>query len=182
MILIAVNDQFYNDSTGTHLTPVSNASVTITLPSWLASSPTAFEVTSSGITMWERRSAEPVVGVSGQPERDPHRSSSLPTRALQSTIASRYLTNVRPGFARSHRAIVWHRTRHPRSRCSPALPRCRRESGLLRVLGAGTGPFTYPVAKKQRQSEQRQRHLRRNMPGLQFAPVTPVPPEATAAW
>ncbi|MEI8044140.1 MAG: carbohydrate binding domain-containing protein, partial [Verrucomicrobiota bacterium] len=49
LIVLAVNDQFYNDSTGTHLTPVSNASVAVTLPSWLQPSPTAFEITPGGL-------------------------------------------------------------------------------------------------------------------------------------
>jgi hypothetical protein len=49
MIVLAVNDQFYNDSTGTHLTPVSGATATVTLPSWLQPSPTAFEITSGGL-------------------------------------------------------------------------------------------------------------------------------------
>jgi len=48
MILIAVNDQFYNDEYGTHYTPVSNANVTVTLPSWLQSSPTAFAIGPDG--------------------------------------------------------------------------------------------------------------------------------------
>ncbi len=49
LILIAVNDQYYNDPAGFHSTPVANATVTATLPSWI-SSPTAFEISASGIS------------------------------------------------------------------------------------------------------------------------------------
>ncbi len=49
LILIAVNDQYYNDPAGFHSTPVANATVTATLPSWI-SSPTAFEISADGLS------------------------------------------------------------------------------------------------------------------------------------
>ncbi len=49
MIVFAVNDQFYIDQAGTHLTPVANATVTVTLPSWMQPSPTAFEISCGGL-------------------------------------------------------------------------------------------------------------------------------------
>ena len=49
MILMVVNDQYYNDQAGCHYTPVSNATVTATLPAWLQS-PTAFEVAADGLS------------------------------------------------------------------------------------------------------------------------------------
>jgi len=49
MILMVVNDQYYNDPAGIHYTPVSNAAVAATLPSWLQS-PTAFEISTSGLS------------------------------------------------------------------------------------------------------------------------------------
>lgn len=49
IILFAVTDDYYNDQ-GFHGTPVSNASVTLALPSWMLSSPTAFEVGRTGIS------------------------------------------------------------------------------------------------------------------------------------
>ncbi len=49
MILIVVNDNYYNDEAGCHYTPISNATVTATLPSWLQPSPTAFEVSAGGL-------------------------------------------------------------------------------------------------------------------------------------
>lgn len=49
IILIAVNDDYYNDTTGFHHNPVPNANVVAGLPSWMTSSPTAFEVRASGL-------------------------------------------------------------------------------------------------------------------------------------
>ncbi|UCF47675.1 MAG: hypothetical protein JSU89_10945, partial [Myxococcales bacterium] len=48
LVLLAVNDQYYNDQTGCHYTPVSNATVAVTLPTWLQL-PTAFEITAGGL-------------------------------------------------------------------------------------------------------------------------------------
>ncbi len=48
MIFLVVNDNHYNDVTGCHYTPIANATVSATLPSWLASS-TAFEITPAGL-------------------------------------------------------------------------------------------------------------------------------------
>ncbi len=49
LILYIVNDDYYNDFTGCHYNPVSNATVTATLPSWMLGGPTAFEVTPAGL-------------------------------------------------------------------------------------------------------------------------------------
>ncbi len=49
MILLVVNDNYYNDAAGYHATDVPNATVAMTLPSWMQSSPTAFEVSARGI-------------------------------------------------------------------------------------------------------------------------------------
>jgi hypothetical protein len=49
MILIVVNDDYYNDLAGCHYTPVPGAMVTAILPSWLQS-PTAFEISAAGLS------------------------------------------------------------------------------------------------------------------------------------
>ncbi len=50
LILLAVNDSYVNDQTGTYVTNVPNASITATLPSWLVSSNLgAFEISAGGI-------------------------------------------------------------------------------------------------------------------------------------
>lgn len=47
IVLICVNDQYTNDPQGCHYTPLSAASVTLTLPAWI-SSPSVFEISSAG--------------------------------------------------------------------------------------------------------------------------------------
>jgi len=48
LILYVVNDNYANDITGCHVTNVPNATVTVMLPSWMQSAPTAFEITRGG--------------------------------------------------------------------------------------------------------------------------------------
>lgn len=49
LILYVVNDNYFNDTSGCHYTPVPGATATVTLPAWLRSAPTAFEVTAGGL-------------------------------------------------------------------------------------------------------------------------------------
>jgi len=50
LMVVVVNDDHYNDIDGYHNTPKSNASVTVTLPSWMTSpTPYAFEITPEGV-------------------------------------------------------------------------------------------------------------------------------------
>jgi len=49
LVLLVVNDDYYNDEAGCHYTPVTSASVAVTLPTWLQS-PTAFEIAAGGIS------------------------------------------------------------------------------------------------------------------------------------
>jgi len=48
VILLVVNDQYSNDEEGCHYTPVTDANLTVTLPTWLTS-PSAFEIAADGI-------------------------------------------------------------------------------------------------------------------------------------
>ncbi len=50
VILLVVNDNYYNDQAGCHYTAVGSATVTATLPSWLQAAPTAFEITAGGLS------------------------------------------------------------------------------------------------------------------------------------
>jgi hypothetical protein len=47
LLLLAVNDQYTNDPKGCHYSPLTNASVSVTLPAWLQS-PTVFEISTAG--------------------------------------------------------------------------------------------------------------------------------------
>ncbi len=49
IFLIVVNDDYYNDINGCHYNPVANATVTASLPTWMRTAPTAFEVSAGGI-------------------------------------------------------------------------------------------------------------------------------------
>ncbi len=48
LVLIAVNDQYYNDEQGCHYTPLGNAGLTVDLPAWLGT-PTVFDIAAGGI-------------------------------------------------------------------------------------------------------------------------------------
>ncbi|MGQ9651900.1 MAG: immunoglobulin domain-containing protein [Phycisphaerae bacterium] len=48
LLLLVVNDQYYNDEQGCHYTPATGASLTLKVPTWLQS-PTAFEIAAGGI-------------------------------------------------------------------------------------------------------------------------------------
>ncbi len=50
LIVLVANDNYYNDQYGCHYTPASNATVTATLPTWMQSSPAAFEISPSGLS------------------------------------------------------------------------------------------------------------------------------------
>jgi len=48
IVLLVVNDEYYNDEQGCHYTPVAGANLAVTLPAWLASA-SAFEIAAGGI-------------------------------------------------------------------------------------------------------------------------------------
>ena len=50
ILLYVVNDNYYNDQAGCHYTPVGNATVTATLPSWMQASPAAFGISAAGLS------------------------------------------------------------------------------------------------------------------------------------
>lgn len=49
LLLLVVNDNYVNDTTGCHVTNVANATVTVKLPAWMQSSPSAFEIAANGL-------------------------------------------------------------------------------------------------------------------------------------
>jgi hypothetical protein len=49
LLLLVVNDNYYNDEAGFHSTDVPNATVTLTLPTWMQPAPQAFEITAGGL-------------------------------------------------------------------------------------------------------------------------------------
>ena len=49
LLLVMVNDNYTNDTTGCHYTAVPNATVTVPLPLWMRASTTAFEISAGGL-------------------------------------------------------------------------------------------------------------------------------------
>ncbi len=104
MIFLIVNNNHYNDAAGCHVTPIANATVNGTLPSWLSSA-TAFEIKPSGLsdvnaaingtTMQLNLGTMPLtkmIVITTNPQ-------------LRSTIQARYVQEVWPGicqFAPEH--------------------------------------------------------------------------------
>ncbi len=97
IILIVVNDDYYNDQAGCHYSQVPNATVMATLPTWMQS-PTAFEISAGGLS-----------DVSTQPNGNQlqvNLGTLKLTRMivltkdpqLRSTIQQRYDQMVRPGI------------------------------------------------------------------------------------
>ncbi len=148
MMVIAVNDQFYNDQSGTHLTPVTNASVTITLPSWLQASPSAFAVTPYGIS-------DVGVLLSGNQLRvclgtlSVTRMVVITTNAsLKSQIESRYLSMARPGICVFAPEYCTALNAAPRITMQPDSITVQGGSTAgFAVMVAGTGPFSYQWQK-----------------------------------
>jgi len=148
MILIAVNDQFYNDATGTHLTPVTNANVTIALPSWLASSPVAFAVSPYGIsdvgTLLTGNELLVCLGT-----LNATRLVVITTNpSLKSDIESRYLSMVRPGICAFAAEYCTPLNTVPTITMQP--DNITVQTGNLACFAvsvAGTGPFSYQWQK-----------------------------------
>jgi len=147
LILIVVNDDYWNDET-LHYNPVNSASVVVTLPSWLQSSPTAFEVTPDGI-------CDVGTSLSGSAltvnlgKLDLTRMIVITSNSsLKGTVEDRYLDECRPGICNfaSERCTAQNTTAEivlqPGSMTMPA------DSTInFAILAAGTGPFTYQWQK-----------------------------------
>lgn len=97
LLLLVVNDDYYNDYAGCHYNPVSNAFVRLTLPAWLNQGVSAFEVTARGLNG---------VGVQPAGNRLQINLGTLQlTRlivlttdpALRAALQQRYEQEVRPG-------------------------------------------------------------------------------------
>ncbi len=105
IILLAVNDDYSNDTAGFHHNPVANANVVATLPLWMTASPTAFEVRASGLydvpTALNGNQLTVQLGT-----LDVTRMIVITTNStLRPQVQSRYVSEVWPGvcaFAADH--------------------------------------------------------------------------------
>jgi len=148
LILLAINDNLYNDDTGCHYTPVGNATVTLALPSWLAS-PSAFDVDAGGIgdvaaqlngSQFQLNLGTLEVTRMVVVTKDPQ---------LRMTIEQRYAQEVGPGvcnFAMDvcTQSIPPHITQHPQ----PSTI-CAGAAAEFAVGVVGSPPLTYQWQKNQ---------------------------------
>ncbi|MGQ9648942.1 MAG: immunoglobulin domain-containing protein [Phycisphaerae bacterium] len=148
MMLIAVTDNYYTDEYGYHSAPVTNATVTVTLPSWLQNSPQVFEITPNGTS---------VIGafLNGNQLLVPLGTVNL-TRMivittdsnLRSDIESRYLTYCRPGICSIAPEYCTAQNTTPTITLQPGNVTVQAGSAAcFTVLAAGTGTITYQWQK-----------------------------------
>lgn len=148
LILVAVNDDFYNDWAGTHLTPVMNATVTVTLPSWLQASPYAFAIAPYGVS-------DVGTSLSGNQLRvclgtlQVTRMVVITTSTtLKAEVENRYLTKVRTGVCAIAPEYCAALNTTPSIAMQPdSITVQDGSAACFAVAAAGTGPFTYQWQK-----------------------------------
>ena len=130
LMLLVVNDQYSNDPTGTHVTPVSDAVVTATLPAWIQS-PGAFEIAAGGLFNLSSTLAGNQIQLN-LGRLDLTRMIVLTTNPqLRAVIQQRYDQQVAPGVC----AIA-------PEYCSAAPPSITQHPASLTVAAGGTAHFT----------------------------------------
>ncbi|MEP0843842.1 MAG: hypothetical protein HRF43_14150, partial [Phycisphaerae bacterium] len=147
ILILAVNDQYYNDQAGCHYTPVGNAVVTATLPAWMPS-PSAFEITAAGLADVSTQTAGNQLQV--------HLGSLNLTRmivvtrdpALRDTIRQRYEQLVRPGVCAFAPELCVTGppgiTQHPADRAV-----CPGGTATFSVTASGSGPLSFRWQRNQ---------------------------------
>jgi hypothetical protein len=98
IILLVVNDNYYNDEAGFHSTDVSGATVTATLPSWLQTSLSAFEITGGGLNDVSMTRNGSQLQVDLGTLKITRMLVVTRDASLRATIQQRYDTQVRPGI------------------------------------------------------------------------------------
>ena len=144
MILLAVNDDYYNDTAGFHHNPVGNASVVATLPSWMTSSPTAFEIRPSGLynvaTSLNGNNLTVALGT-----LDITRMIVITTNPqLRATVQQRYEEQVWPGvceFAPDHCVPQNNPPEIVEDPSDQAVP--TGDSASFMVVATGSSPLSY---------------------------------------
>ena len=146
-ILFVVTDDYYNDQTF-HGAPIPNASVTMALPSWMVSSPTAFEVSRTGlgsVSMSQNGSTLTLaLGTLNVAKIvfvtiDPH---------LRMTLQQRYDQDVWPGICNFASSVCHQNTsppsfvEHPANRSVAA-----GDSTLFAIVATGGSPLSYQWQK-----------------------------------
>jgi len=148
LILIVVNENYMNDQAGCHITNVPNANVTVTLPSWLQSSPTAFEISAGGLndvtTSLNEGQLQLILGTLSVTRMivittDPQ---------LRGTIQQRYQQLVRPGVCSFAPEMC---VTYPPSIVQEPTSQSVVSGGTVHfiLLASGTSPLGYRWQKNQ---------------------------------
>ncbi len=135
VILIVVNDNYYNDEAGCHYTPVANATVAATLPSWMQAAPTAFAIAAGGLS--------DVSAVLNGNQLQVNLGTLNLTRmivvtknaGLRATIQQRYDQQVRPGICAMAPEL-----------CASTPPSVAQQPASQYAAPGGTANFTVVVS------------------------------------
>ncbi len=98
IILVVVNDNYYNDEAGFHSTDVANATVTVTLPSWLQTALSAFQVSAGGLSDVSTQVNANQLQVNLGTLKITRLIVLTKDPGLRATIQQRYDVEVRPGI------------------------------------------------------------------------------------
>ena len=98
ILLLVVNDDYYNDEAGFHSTDVNNATVTATLPSWMQASPAAFEISAGGLSDVSTALAGNQLQVSLGTLKLTRMIVVTRDSSLRAALQQRYDQEVRPGI------------------------------------------------------------------------------------
>jgi hypothetical protein len=136
IILLAVNDDYYNDLAGCHYTQISNATVTATLPSWMVGGPTgevptAFEISASGLSDVSTQPSGNQLQVNLGTLKLTRMIVLTRDAQLRSTLQQRYDQSVRPGICNFAPEL-----------CINYPPSIAQQPANQRVVPGGTAFFT----------------------------------------
>jgi hypothetical protein len=98
VILLVVNDNYYNDEAGFHSTDVANATVTVPLPAWMQTGVTGFQVAASGLSDVSTQRIGNQLQVNLGTLKITRMIVLTRDGGLRATIQQRYDTEVRPGI------------------------------------------------------------------------------------
>ncbi len=150
IILLAVNDDYYNDPAGCHYTPKTNASVVAALPTWMQSSPTAFEIRPSGLYDVATSLSGGNLTVSLGTLNLTRMIVITTNPQLRATIQQRYEEKVRPGICAFAPEYCVPQNNPPSILQHPVDQTVDPGgSAAFTVVAAGSSPLSYQWQKNQ---------------------------------
>ncbi len=149
IILLAVNDNYYNDFAGCHYTPVANATVTATLPAWMQSpAPSAFEISPAGLSDVTTQQNGSQLQVSLGTLNLTRMIVITTDPSLRATIQQRYDDKVRSGVCRFAPEYCTAQNLPPTLTLQPQPSSvCAAGTTSFSVAATGSGTITYQWQK-----------------------------------